>query len=226
MCDSLLAVRQIQQVLLHASQQCQQLSTQLAGVLEQRPGDLQSTAVGVPPFDSELLTAHDLESSNSPGRRRTEDSVVDPPINWPASVFGESLNNDPGSECDRRELLAGLMRGDLAALDLIGRLWIWRASRPESLPPLLKEVGESFYRWSVEAGHQVVALRGALITWLEQTAADAGLRHRIELANVGDRFDRGRHNAPEPGLELTAVHGWVVVRDNGSVYTKALVTAR
>lgn len=53
-----------------------------------------------------------------------------------------------------------------------------------------------------------------------------GLGNTIELVNVGDRFDIARHNASERGAVITAVQGWVVLRDNGKVYTKANVSVK
>lgn len=145
---------------------------------------------------------------------------------WQEAIFGELLVADPDAELDRQALCAGLLRSDPAALGLVGRLLVWRASRPEQLPPQLKEIGEAFYRWSTESGRESAILRTAIISFLERTCADAGLGHRIELAHIGDRFDRLRHQSSEPGLELVEIHGWVVLRENGSVYTKAQVVAR
>jgi hypothetical protein len=35
-----------------------------------------------------------------------------------------------------------------------------------------------------------------------------------------------RHNAAERGVEVADVFGWVVLRDNGKVYSKANVSLR
>jgi hypothetical protein len=52
------------------------------------------------------------------------------------------------------------------------------------------------------------------------------LHNTIELVHPGERFDATRHNASTRGVEITEVHGWIVLRDNGKVYTKANVTVR
>jgi hypothetical protein len=188
---------------IETARQCRQLSMQLEETLELVLGDLEST---------------DADAARSDCPQRTG--------NWQTYIFGEPIASDLESEIDGKRLLAGLTQGQLAALDLVGRLWIWRAASAECLPPLLKEIGESFYRWSAELASEPVALRDALINWLEQIAARAGLGHRIELVSVGDRLERTRHNAPDTGLEVRIVQGWVVLRENGSVYTKALVATR
>jgi len=46
------------------------------------------------------------------------------------------------------------------------------------------------------------------------------------LVHPGQRFDAARHNAASRGVEIVAVHGWVVLREGGKVYTKATVAVR
>ena len=93
----------------------------------------------------------------------------------------------------------------------------------DRLPTLLKDVGEAWYRWQGEDSASD-PLRDALIAWLHTRLEGVGLGNRIDLVRVGDRYDSKRHNAKNRGVEVTGVQGWVVLRDNGNVYTKANVT--
>ena len=52
------------------------------------------------------------------------------------------------------------------------------------------------------------------------------MSNTIELVHPGQRFDSMRHNAAERGVEITQVFGWIVLRDNGKVYTKASVAVK
>ena len=52
------------------------------------------------------------------------------------------------------------------------------------------------------------------------------MSNTIELVHPGERFDSTRHNASKRGVEITQVLGWIVLRDNGKVYTKASVAVR
>ena len=52
------------------------------------------------------------------------------------------------------------------------------------------------------------------------------MSNTIELVHPGERFDSTRHNASQRGVEITQVLGWIVLRDNGKVYTKASVAVK
>jgi hypothetical protein len=69
-------------------------------------------------------------------------------------------------------------------------------------------------------------LERALAEWLMRACDRAGMANTIELVSPGERFDSLRHNAPRPGVEVAQVMGWIVLRDNGKVYTKASVAVR
>jgi hypothetical protein len=144
---------------------------------------------------------------------------------WRCSVLGDALANVIEAEPDCDALLAGLANSEPAALGLVGRLLVWRASSSEQLPPQLKEIGEAFYRWSETVGREPHALCRTLVAWLDATCAEARLGHRIELAHVGDRYDRLRHSSVAPGQEIASIHGWTVIREGGGIYTKAFVVA-
>ncbi len=206
-----LAVRQIQQSLAQMAQELQELTAQLAQTLE----DLENRDVEHEDWHRDIGTSlHDSEFDGVPR------SVVD----IDQILLGDALSSDPAIADDRASLLRGLADGSAAALGLVGRLLTFRAGTAEQLPPLLKGIGEAFYQWSDELTDEPVALRNALVRSLICACTSAGLGHRIELVRIGDRFDRAKHVAAAPGFEIHEVQGWVVLRDDGSVYTKAAVS--
>ncbi len=144
---------------------------------------------------------------------------------WSELLLGSELAGDERAADDGRQLLDDARDGDLAALGLVGQMLVFRAAASERLPVLLKDVGEAWYRWR-PAGSPDDPLLEGLIQMLEAACAMAGAANRIELVHVGDRYDSARHNTRDRGIEVSAVYGWVVLRENGSVYTKASVSVK
>ena len=103
---------------------------------------------------------------------------------------------------------------------------VFRGSPPDRLPGLLKEVGEAYYRWQPLASHNDDPFRDELAAWLQRKCDEAGNPNTIELVRPGDRYDNRRHHAKQRGVEVDQVRGWVVLRENGKVYTKASVTVK
>lgn len=144
---------------------------------------------------------------------------------WESVVFGDDLAADPAIALGRQEVVEGLKQQEPAAMAFAGALLEVRSATDDRVPQLLKDVGEAYYRWQpVDGGGD--GLRDALIRWLETKCDAIGAGNRIELVRVGDRYDSTRHNAKARGVEVSQVHGWVVLRDNGKVYTKASVAVR
>jgi hypothetical protein len=143
---------------------------------------------------------------------------------WQRIVFGESLAADMAFAADRANLLRGLEEQDAAAVGLIGQLMIFNAAPAERMPQLLKDVGEAYYTWRPHTGRD--DFRDALIAVLGERCEAAGVGNTIELVRPGDRFDAMRHNSKQRGVEIVDVFGWVVLRDNGKVYTKASVAVK
>lgn len=141
-----------------------------------------------------------------------------------AIVFGQDLAYHESLPPQRQALLADVRRADENAIGLVGQVLCVRAATMDRLPTLLKDVGEAWFRWRPDQHGAPDPLRDALIAWLHSRLEAVGLGNRIELVRVGDRYDSKRHNAKTRGVEVTGVHGWVVLRDNGNVYTKATVT--
>ena len=145
---------------------------------------------------------------------------------WERAVLGDELAGQPGLAFQRNQLLSGVLEGEAAACALAGQLLVFRSAAAERLPPLLKEIGEAYYRWQPKNRPGNSPFEESLAAWLQRKCEAAGLHNTIELVHPGERFDAARHNASSRGVEITEVLGWVVLRDNGKVYTKATVSVR
>ena len=144
--------------------------------------------------------------------RRPSSAAIWPSIpDWIAS----------GSDCSPASC-----QGEPAACAWSGQLLVFRSSPAEKMPALLKEIGEAYYRWSPRSGGRADEMENALVAWLQRACEQAGMSNTIELVHPGQRFDSMRHNAAERGVEITQVFGWIVLRDNGKVYTKASVAVK
>jgi hypothetical protein len=143
--------------------------------------------------------------------------------NWSQIIFGEQLGADPSISYLSGSLLSEVYAGDQDALGMIGQLLCFRAANAERKPKYLKDVGEAFYRWKPRGEPP---LRDSLIAWVHALLTADGLNNRIDIVQIGDRYDMQRHNAAERGVEVADVFGWVVLRDNGKVYSKANVSLR
>ena len=145
---------------------------------------------------------------------------------WQAALLGAELAGNSTIARDRQELLGAVLQGDSAAGCLVGSIVMFRSSPPEKMPPWLKEIGEAFYRWQPRTSNRPGDLEKALVDWLQRACEQSGMANSIELVHPGERFDSTRHNASKPGVEITQVLGWIVLRDNGKVYTKAAVAVK
>lgn len=190
----------------------------VAEVVQQPPenGDVE-TFQEVPPAAQPTPTAQPLPQPVQPVRDVRPVNVAGGEME--GLIFGDDLAGHPSYSRARQSLLQALRQGDEDALGLAGEILIVRSATMDRLPTLLKDVGEAWYRWPGGSDE----LRDALIAWLHARLDAVGLGNRIELVRVGDRYDSKRHNAKARGVEVTGVHGWVVLRDNGNVYTKATV---
>jgi hypothetical protein len=163
--------------------------------------------------------------------RRTDEAVYDreePTVLFPPSAFlpPASAFPLPPSPFPGTALLAGVAEGDPGACCLLGQLLIFRSAAADKMPPLLKDIGEAYYRWQPKTRPGPSPMEQALATWLKEALQDVGMANSIELVEPGERFDSNRHTASSRGVEITEVRGWVVLRDNGKVYTKAHVAVR
>ena len=145
---------------------------------------------------------------------------------WEQTVFGAELAANRALAADRAELIEGMLSGDDTAAALAGQLLIFNAASAERMPQLLKDVGEAYYAWRPHTSGGDDPLRDALIAYLASRCEAVGVFNSIELVRPGDRFDQKKHNSKHRGGEIDGVFGWVVLRDNGNVYTKASVAAK
>jgi len=145
---------------------------------------------------------------------------------WQRALLGSDLAEYPGLDFQRQQLLAGVSEGDAGACSLLGQLLIFRSAAADKMPPLLKDIGEAYYRWQPKTRPGSSPMEKALAAWLKEALQDVGIANTIELVEPGERFDSTRHTASTRGVEITEVRGWIVLRDNGKVYTKANVAVR
>jgi hypothetical protein len=145
---------------------------------------------------------------------------------WQVALLGGELAHNPALNLDKNQLLGGVLNGDPGACALVGSLLLFRSAAADKMPPLLKDIGEAFYRWQPKTSNRPSEMEKSLAAWLMRACEQAGMANTIELVNPGERFDSLRHNASRPGVEITQVLGWIVLRDNGKVYTKASVAVK
>jgi hypothetical protein len=187
--------------------------------------------------DAVLDAVRQLHDRLDDGLQRLADLLAPPPepveeakpathAEWERAVVGPALAADPALAFQREQLIRGVLEGEGGACALAGQLLVFQSAPPERLPQLLKDVGEAFYRWQPRTSHDANPLEEALADWLQRTCENAGMNNTIELVHPGERFDSGRHTASSRGVEITEVRGWIVLRDNGRVYTKATVEVR
>ena len=145
---------------------------------------------------------------------------------WQRALLGVDLAEQPGLDAYRPRLLEGVLQGDEGACALVGQLLTFRSAMTDKMPPLLKDLGEAYYRWQPKTRPGSDPMETAMVGWLRETMQEAGISNTIELVHPGERFDSARHNAATRGVEITEVRGWIVLRDNGKVYSKAAVAVQ
>jgi hypothetical protein len=145
---------------------------------------------------------------------------------WLRAILGPMLANDPSLESDRRQFADDVLSDNPGACSLAGQLLVFQSASPERMPALLRDIGEAYYRWQPKRDPVNTSMEEALAAWLQRACDNAGISNSIALVHPGERFDAARHSATGRGVEITDVFGWVVLRDNGKVYTKAGVAVR
>ncbi len=138
-------------------------------------------------------------------------------------ILGPELCANSSLSVYRDELLDGFLCGDRASAGLIGSMIEFQSSTPERMPRLLQDIGEAYYRWHPKRGQGADQFERSLAHYVCSVCEANGIKNTIELVETGQRFDAGRHNSASRGVEITDVKGWVVLRDNGKVYTRAAV---
>ena len=141
-------------------------------------------------------------------------------------LFGPTLVANEALRPMRNELIRGAQTGVSISLSFAGTLLAFRGAAADRMAPLLKDIGEAYYAWQPNSAFAADPFRDALVAWLHASCQESGVANTIELVQPGDRFDAKRHSAAGRGVEVTNVHGWIVLRENGSVYTKASITVQ
>jgi hypothetical protein len=143
--------------------------------------------------------------------------------NWSRILFGDNLHAGPSISHLSGSLLADVYADDNSAVGLAGQVMTFRTGTAEQKARLLKEVGEAFYGWKPQGDESLLQ---PLIDWVHAELEAVQLGNRIMVVQVGDRYDMQRHNAKQAGVEVAEVYGWIVLRDNGKVFSKANVAVR
>ena len=171
-----------------------------------------------------------LVATDAPSEKGDEASqdVVDERLSdrWERVILGPDLCVDESVSDPRQRLLDDVLVGAEEAVGLAARIMLAQSASRGELPSLLKDLGEAFYRWQPKKTDDEDPLEQALADWLQKRIEEADLRNRIDLVRVGERFDAARHLSSQRGMEVSEVHGWVVLRDNGKSLSKANVSLK
>ena len=145
---------------------------------------------------------------------------------WQNVIFGPALAVDPATADVRQQLVNQLLDGQPAACNLVGQLLQVQAAGAERLPQLLQDLGEAYYAWRPKSEDIVDPMEQATVAMVAEKTEAVGGGNTIEIVRPGDRFDSSRHDSKARGAQVTAVHGWIVLRGNGKVYTRARVSVQ
>lgn len=198
------------------------VSLALAQLQEQLQSQFQEMARLLCPIGEKLDR---LADRRSPPQETSAPAAADH-LAWQRAILGTDLAAAADLADQRQRLIDDVLRGNQAACGLAGQLLIFQSAPAERLPQLLKDIGEAYYHWEPKPRAGASVLEKALVQWLQRYCEAAGLANTIELVHPGERFDASRHHAASRGVEITEVHGWIVLRDNGKVYMKATVSVR
>jgi len=145
---------------------------------------------------AELLAPHAADTAGQPAAGAT--SVRDVDANepapapgasgeglaaWERAILGDALADDEALAFQRRRFVQEVLEGRPAACGLAGSLLALRAAAAERMAQLLKEIGESYYRWQPKQGQsqgaESSAFEEALAGWLQRRCEAAGLSNTI-----------------------------------------------
>ncbi len=158
-----------------------------------------------------------------------KEAVTDVPTasdGWLRAILGPMLAKDPALRSRREQFAQDILSDNTGACSLAGQLLVFQSASPERMPALLKDIGEAYYRWQPKRAAGNGPMEEALAVWLQRACDNAGISNTIELVHPSERFDSTRHTASGRGVEIAEVFGWIVLRDNGKVYTKASVAVK
>jgi hypothetical protein len=211
----------------HQQATCRDTSPPLAEILEVIRPHVEKIEEGFTAIRVTLdaLAGHVGGSPSPPPVARPEPIVVSGGDggNWSGILFGENLHAEPSISHLSGSLVADVHAGDCQAIALAGQVMTFRTGSAEQKARLLKDVGEAFYAWKPEGDDRLLL---PLIAWIHAELDAVQLGNRIMVVQVGDRYDMQRHHAKQPGVEVADVYGWIVLRENGKVFSKASVAVK
>ncbi|PHS03376.1 MAG: hypothetical protein COA78_17905 [Blastopirellula sp.] len=182
--------------------------------------DFKSTTVEIA---EKQIAAKTLETTETEDQKK---SNLDQESTWEILLLGSDLCHLTSISSEREKLMDAVKLGHPAAIGLVGHLMLMQIASDSDLPPLLKEIGESYYRWKPKKEDISDSFEEAIVNVLHKRITEVGLRNTIEIARPGDRYDASRHLTSDRGIEVTVVHGWSVLRENRKTLTKAAVSLR
>ncbi len=195
--------------------------------LEERIAEQVAAAIASLEAGVRLPSDFDHTSAPTHPNRSLSSPAVEGESTWPAVIFSTELLEDPQATPHLQSLCGRILAREPEPSVLAGQLLVFQNSNADRRPQLLKEIGEAFYRSFPKSTDAEIPLEEIISRWLERMCKQAGFQNSIELVRPGQRFDSTRHLAEgQGGVEITHVHGWVVLRNRDKVYTKASVTAR
>ncbi len=145
---------------------------------------------------------------------------------WQEAILGRDLAEYPGLDRQRQRLLSGFLQGEPAACALVGQLLVFRSSPAEKMPTLLKDIGEAYYRWNPRTAAGPTKWK---TPW---SPGSSGPANRPACPTRSSWSIRASVSIPcgttppNGASRITQVFGWIVLRDNGKVYTKASVAVK
>jgi hypothetical protein len=150
---------------------------------------------------------------------------------WRLAALGEELSGDPPCQASCDDLIRDHLGGQAAATSLLGHWMTFRTVTPDRLPPLLRQVGESYYAWRPRVQIATIEddpMESALVRALHTRCERNGVRNKIEVLRPGARFDSSRHETDGGlgGTTVVEVRGWLVLKGDGGVLYRAKVAAR
>lgn len=192
-------------VLKAISGQLRPLSSQINQLVDQMTLLLErSAAVEMEPSDDDSLGEH----------------------HWEEIVLGQDLCALDSIADLRVQLIEDIVSGKRAAKALAGQLLLIQGVGTTEFPERLQPVGEAYYRWHPRASADGDPFERALADSLTRQAESIGLPNSIRLVRLGERYDETRHATNSRGRDVASVHGWIVLREDHKVYTKANVTLK
>ncbi len=128
---------------------------------------------------------------------------------WEEALLGGELAHNPALNADKNQLLKGVLNGDPGACGLVGSLLLFRSAAADKMPPLLKDIGEAFYRWQPKTSNRPSELEKALVEWLHAGLRPGGHGQHDRTGQSGRAFRfaaaqflaAGRGGDPGPRLD-------------------------